>query len=123
MDCPAEAGPTAVIPGSHRSGRTPPWERREDPDLTWEGRAPLWLTARAGDVVLFVSDVWHRRMPSGPGDPGRYFLQCHYGRRDLAQRLRPTAMANQLSPDAVERAVTPRERTLIGLHDPFFYDG
>jgi hypothetical protein len=67
--------------------------------------------------------VWHRRLPCGPDDPGRYFIQCHYGRRDLAQRLRPTSVANQLSPEAIERASTKRERRLVGLHEPFFYDG
>jgi hypothetical protein len=30
---------------------------------------------------------------------------------------------NHLSPEAVQRATTPRERTLIGLHAPYFYDG
>ena len=123
LDCPLEAGPTAVLPRSHRSGQPPPFDRMSDDDLTYDGEIPLPLTLAAGDVALFVSDVWHRRMPSGPGDPGRYFLQCHYGRRDLAQRLRPTSEANQLSSDAIERATTRRERTLIGLHEPFFYDG
>lgn len=123
QDCPLEAGATGVIPGSHRSGLAPPLDRAEDPGLTWDGRGVVPLIAEAGDVALFVSDVWHRRLPSGPGDPGRYFLQCHYGRRDVAQRLRPTSEANQLSSDAVTRAQTPRARTLIGLHDPFFYDG
>jgi ectoine hydroxylase-related dioxygenase (phytanoyl-CoA dioxygenase family) len=123
QDCPLEAGATGVIPGSHRSGQAPPLDRTTDTDLTWEGRAVLPLTADAGDVALFVSDIWHRRLPSGAGDPGRYFLQCHYGRRDLAQRLRPTAVANQLSEAAIARAGTPRERSLIGLHEPFFYDG
>jgi hypothetical protein len=123
MDCPREAGPTAVIPGSHRSGQAPPRDEMDNPELTWQGREPVWLEASAGDVVLFVSDVWHRRMPSGPGDPGRYFVQCHYARRDLAQRLRRTVDANQLSEEAIERATSPRERTLIGLHEVFFYDG
>jgi hypothetical protein len=67
--------------------------------------------------------VWHRRLPSLPGDPGRIFLQCHYGRRDIAQRIRPTRVTNHLSEDAVARARTKRERTLIGLHRPGFYDG
>ena len=80
-------------------------------------------TAEAGDVLLFASDVWHRRLPPTADDPGRYFVQCHYGRRDLAQRLQPTAVANQLSSAAIERAESKRDRTLIGLHDPFFYDG
>jgi hypothetical protein len=123
QDCPEEAGATGVIPGSHKSGQPPPYDRADDPDLTWEGQQAVALEARAGDVALFVSDVWHRRLPSGPGDPGRYFLQCHYGRRDLAQRLRPTSQANQLSAEASARAQTARQRTLIGLHEPLFYDG
>ncbi|MBX3705655.1 MAG: phytanoyl-CoA dioxygenase family protein [Pseudomonadales bacterium] len=122
-DCPVDCGPTGVIPGSHRSGQPPPMDRLHDPELTWQGRAPVVLEARAGDAALFVSDVWHRRMPCGPGDTGRLFLQIHYGRRDLAQRLRTTAEANQLSADAMTRARSPRERTVIGLHPPFFYDG
>jgi hypothetical protein len=51
------------------------------------------------------------------------FVQVHYGRRDLAQRLRPTAAVNHLSDDAVARAQTPRAKRLIGLHPPGFYDG
>ena len=54
---------------------------------------------------------------------GRLFLQVHYGRRDIAQRLRPTAEANQLTPEACAGAVTPRQRALVGLHDAYFYDG
>ncbi|MDQ1396748.1 MAG: hypothetical protein QOG64_2007 [Acidimicrobiaceae bacterium] len=123
IDCPMESGPTGVIPGSHTSGQAPPGRRAADDDLEWEGRRAVPLTAVAGDVALFVSDAWHRRLPSGPGDPGRFFLQCHYGRRDLAQRIRTTSVANHLSAEAVERAGTERARTLIGLHPPFFYDG
>ena len=57
------------------------------------------------------------------GGTGRLFLQVHYGRRDIAQRIRTTDVANQLSPEAIARATTDRERTVVGLHDPFFYDG
>jgi ectoine hydroxylase-related dioxygenase (phytanoyl-CoA dioxygenase family) len=123
QDCPIEAGPTAVVPGSHTSGQTPPKDRLEDDELEWNGRGVQPILGRAGDVALFVSDVWHRRLPPRPGDPGRFFLQCHYGRRDIAQRIRPTTAANQLSPEAVSRAETDRERTLVGLHPPLFYDG
>jgi hypothetical protein len=122
-DCPAACGPTAVIPGSHKSGQAPPRDRLADVELTWEGGAPILLEARAGDLLLFVSDVWHRRMPTGAGDEGRLFLQVHYGRRDIAQRLRPTAQTHQVSEAALARAASPRERSLIGLHDPLFYDG
>lgn len=123
VDCPLESGPTGVIPGSHTSGQAPPGRSLSDDDLEWQGRRAVPLVAAAGDVALFVSDAWHRRLPSGPGDPGRFFLQCHYGRRDLAQRIRPTAAANHLSDEAIARAGSDRERTLIGLHPPYFYDG
>ncbi|MGI9028459.1 MAG: phytanoyl-CoA dioxygenase family protein [Ilumatobacteraceae bacterium] len=121
-DCPVECGPTAVVPGSHRSGRLAPVSRLEDADLSYDGRPPVLLTAAAGDVVLFVSDVWHRGTPANGGD-GRLFVQVHYGRRDIAQRIRPTSEVNHLTPEAIERAITPRQRALVGLHEPYFYDG
>ncbi len=123
QDSPLESGPTGVIPGSHTSGQAPPANQLTDDDLEWEGRGAVPLLAKVGDVALFVSDIWHRRLPTRPGDPGRMFVQCHYGRRDLAQRLRPTAAVNHLSEDAVGRATTAREKTLAGLHRPGFYDG
>ena len=122
-DCPIEAGPTGVIPRSHTSGQVPPRDRANDDDLEWEGRGATPVVAKAGDVALFVSDIWHRRMAPGPLDPGRMFVQCHYGRRDLAQRIRPTSLVNHLSPEASARARTPREKTLVGIHPLGFYDG
>ena len=56
-------------------------------------------------------------------DRGRLFLQVHYGRRDIAQRLRTTEQVNQLSDRAIARAKSEPARRLIGLHDRFFYDG
>ncbi len=123
QDCGLEDGPTGVIPGSHLSGRPPPPDRAHDETLEYRGRGVVPLLARAGDVGFFVSDVWHRRMPAKEGERGRFFLQAHYGRRDIAQRLLPTSQANQLSKHAVRRARTPRERTVIGLHPQGFYDG
>jgi ectoine hydroxylase-related dioxygenase (phytanoyl-CoA dioxygenase family) len=122
-DCDLESGPTVVVPGSHRSGQAPPFEAGDD--LSWNGRGGIPLTGAAGDIVLFVSDVWHRRGPSGPRDQGRFFLQVHYGRRDLAQRIRPTRTVNHLSPEAIERAAQAdhRARTIVGLHPRGFYDG
>lgn len=123
QDCPLECGPTGVIPFSHKSGQHPPLERSQDDDLTLGGHGMVPLIAKAGDVAMFVSDVWHRRMRSLPGDSGRFFLQVHYGRRDIAQRIRTTAEVNHLDPDTISRAEDERRRKLIGLHPPFFYDG
>jgi ectoine hydroxylase-related dioxygenase (phytanoyl-CoA dioxygenase family) len=121
-DCTIADGPTAVIPGSHRSGRLAPIAQVNDPDLTYDGRPAELLEARAGDVALFVSDAWHRGTPAS-GGTGRMFLQVHYARRDIAQRVRTTADVNHVSAEAMARATTTRERQLIGLHDAFFYDG
>lgn len=123
QDCPAPCGPTGVIPRSHLSGTPPPPDRLDDPTLTWRGHEPVALEAAAGDVQLFVSDAWHRRMPTGDGDAGRLFLQVHYARRDIAQRLRTTEDVNHVTDEAAARATDERSRTLIGLHRPFFYDG
>jgi ectoine hydroxylase-related dioxygenase (phytanoyl-CoA dioxygenase family) len=122
QDCSRADGPTAVVPGSHRSGRLAPFDQMTADDLSYDGRPPAVFEVAAGDVALFVSDAWHRGLPAGPGGRGRYFLQAHYGRRDVAQRIRTTADANQLSAEAIERATTDRARSVIGLHDPFFYD-
>jgi ectoine hydroxylase-related dioxygenase (phytanoyl-CoA dioxygenase family) len=122
-DCTEGDGPTGVLPGSHLSGRFPPNDERENPNLTYRNRSAVKLTASAGDVGMFVSDVWHRRLPTGPYDQGRFFLQVHYGRRDIAQRIRTTEDINQLSAEAIERAKNQRARTVIGLHTPNFYDG
>ena len=122
-DCPLAAGPTAVIPRSHTSGRPPPFDRLADGDLEWNGRRAIPLVAEAGDVALFVSDIWHSRLPPAGDDPGRVFIQCHYGRRDIAQRLRPTSSVHHLSEEALRRARTPRQQTLVGHHPPGFYDG
>ena len=55
----------------------------------------------------------HRSGQAPPGD-----------RRDIAQRLRASERAHQLSPEAAARAgESPRARTVVGLHEPFVYDG
>jgi len=122
-DCPMACGPTGVIPGSHTSGMPPPRDRYDDVSLTWNGVGVESLVARAGDVCLFVSDVWHRRLPTTAEDTGRYFLQVHYGRRDIAQRVRPTSSVNHISDEALARAGSDREKNLLGLHPNYFYDG
>jgi len=123
QDCTRADGPTAVVPGSHRSGLVAPFERSNEENISYDGRPTAVLEVAAGDVALFCSDAWHRGLRARPGGRGRYFVQVHYGRRDIAQRLRTTADANQLSPEAIARATSERARTVVGLHDPFFYDG
>ncbi len=123
QDCNPQDGPTGVIPMSHLSGRFPPTDRYMDDDLDFKGNKVEPMITKAGDVGFFVSDVWHRRMPAGDQDSGRFFLQVHYGRRDIAQRIKTTTEINHLSEEAISRAGEQRQQTLIGLHDNYFYDG
>jgi ectoine hydroxylase-related dioxygenase (phytanoyl-CoA dioxygenase family) len=122
-DCRPEDGPTAMVPGSHTSGRTPPLKHLWDLDLVYLGRSSVAHEARAGDVSFFVSDVWHRRRPPGSEATGRFFLQTNYARRDIAQRILPPDEVNHTTAESRSRARSKRERDLIGLHEPMFYDG
>jgi len=121
--CRLQDGPTGVIPGSHLSGRFPPRDQVMNDDLDYNSQGVVPLLTQPGDVGFFVSDIWHRRMPTQSGDQGRFFLQVHYGRRDIAQRIQTTAEVNHLSAAAIHRAQSERDKTVIGLHAPFFYDG
>ena len=67
-DCPLACGPTAVVPGSHRSGRLAPKAQLHDPELTYDGRPPVLLAAdgrRRGAVRV------RRVAPRHPGIGGR----------------------------------------------------
>ena len=123
QDCTRADGPTAVVPGSHRSGRLAPFDQMGDEDLTYDGRPPVLFEVEAGDVALFVSDVWHRGLPARAGwsrsllpagalRPARHRAAHPHDRRgepgvagSVDARRRPTGSARS-----------------IGLHDPFFYD-
>ncbi|MCY4128938.1 MAG: phytanoyl-CoA dioxygenase family protein [Gammaproteobacteria bacterium] len=122
-ECPMASGPTAVIRGSHKSGRPPPQDRIADVDLTWNDQTADPLVAEPGDAAFFVSDVWHRRLPPESEHPGRFFLQIHYGRRDIAQRVKTTHDLNHVDDAAMRRIESDRERLLLGLHQQGFYDG
>lgn len=123
QDCPLESGPTAVIPGTHKSGRPPPGDSRFDTELTHNGVGASTFAAETGDVLFFVSDVWHRRMPPSTHHQGRFFLQVHYARRDIAQRVKTTQERNHVDDQARSRITGPREALLLGLHSQGFYDG
>jgi ectoine hydroxylase-related dioxygenase (phytanoyl-CoA dioxygenase family) len=116
-------GATAFVPGSHTSGAVPPTKHRKQERLSYRFRRSVTHLASPGDVSFFVSDVWHRRLTPSAESAGRFFLQTNYGRREIAQRVRPTDEVNHASPEAIARARTDRERQLIGLHPQAFYDG
>lgn len=123
QDCTIDDGPTTCVPSSHRSGQPPPAAQRHAAALQYDGRDAVEHVVRAGDVGFFVSDVWHRRSLPTADSKGRLFLQANYGRRDIAQRLRPNDECLQVQPATLAMAASERERSLLGRHPPGFYDG
>lgn len=78
-------GPTQFVPGSHYSGRRPP---QENP--TFEGRGPVSVFCKAGDVYLTNHQCWHRGAPN-LSDRTRYVLQLQYATRWADRRFRGVA--------------------------------
>ena len=116
LDDQCEAlGPTQFIPGSHRAGRCP--TRGE---TTWRGAEPRSILCRAGDAVLFRSEVWHRGTANTSGRV-RYLLQVHYAQRMITQKFPPYLNRFQFEPDILSCA-TDRQRRLLGEHEPSNYD-
>ncbi|WP_327255438.1 phytanoyl-CoA dioxygenase family protein [Streptomyces sp. NBC_01244] len=99
-------GPTQVIPGSHLSGRRPPYSS----DLPG---APTSLLARAGDAYLVNSQTWHRGAPN-QSDRTRYLLTTAYGRRFISQRFYP--FIGYRLPDGVLEGASARVARLLGRH-------
>nr|WP_319527728.1 phytanoyl-CoA dioxygenase family protein [Pseudomonas laurentiana] len=111
----ANLSPTRVIPGSHRAGR-PPVAGEND----WQGQTAQPVLCKAGDALMFRSELWHAGSDNRTLDRTRYLLQVHYGRRMVAQKFSPY-LHWRFNP-AVLEAATPRQRRLLGEHEEAEYD-
>jgi ectoine hydroxylase-related dioxygenase (phytanoyl-CoA dioxygenase family) len=89
-------------------------------ETQWQAREPQVVLASAGDALVFRSDVWHAGSDNRTASDVRYLLQVHYGRREMAQHFSPY-MSWRFNP-AVLAAASPRQRRLLGDHDPGAYD-
>ena len=114
-DVDAALAPTRIVPGSHRAGRAP----RAD-EGQWAERQAEIVLARAGDALVFRSDVWHAGSDNRTSDRIRYLLQIHYGRREMAQHFSP--YLDWRFDRAVLDAASKRQRRLLGDHEPGAYD-
>ncbi len=119
--------PTWVVPGSHRSGRGPgvkPGEHRTGfiggDEGSWGGRDAVPVLVKAGDAMLFRSEVWHSGSKNKTADQTRYLLQVHYGRRMMAQKFSPY-LDFRFNHEVVAQA-TRRQRRLMGDHERSAYD-
>ena len=101
-------GPTQVIPGSHLFGAEPP------PDMEgtkWE-KDIVSCCGRAGSVVMFNNQVWHRGGPN-LSDRVRYMTQCSYARRLVGHKYAPF-IGYVMPPHCYENA-NPRLKRLLGF--------
>jgi hypothetical protein len=79
-----EYGPGQFIPGSHYSGRQP-----NDPENpVFEGRGPVSVLCRAGDMYLLNPQCWHRGAPNR-SNRTRYIFNIQYAVRWAAARFHP----------------------------------
>ena len=81
-----EHGPTQYVPGSHYSGRHP--SSQECP--TFEGKGPIPVLCKAGDVYLTNHQAWHRGAPN-VSDRTRYVMQVQYAQRWADARFKGIA--------------------------------
>ena len=77
-------GPTQFVPGSHFSGRHP------SDDLIFEGKGPIEVLCKAGDIYLTNHQCWHRGAPN-VSDRTRYVMQLQYGTRWADSRFKGTS--------------------------------
>ena len=104
-----EYGATQFVPGSHYSGKQP--NDRKNPQF--EGREPVSLFCKAGDIYLHNGQAWHRGAPN-TSDRVRYLLQLAYSRRWVSQRFYP--FVNYQLPERVLARTDDRRRRVLGLH-------
>lgn len=119
--------PTWVVPKSHLSGRGPgakPGDGRTGfiggDERNWNGNEAVPVLVKAGDVMLFRSEIWHSGSKNMTADQTRYLLQVHYGRRMMAQKFSPY-LDFRFNHEVVAQA-TKRQRRLMGDHTPGAYD-
>jgi len=104
-----EHGPTQFVPASHYSGRDP--NDKDHP--TFEGRGPVSVHCKAGDIYLHNGQCWHRGAPN-TSDRTRYLLQQAYCQRWVAQRFYP--FLNYRMPDHVLEGADERLLRVLGKH-------
>jgi len=107
-DMTADLGPTLIVPSSHRAGRPPADE------CCWNGVTPKAAMVKAGDGVLFRSDIWHGEWKNS-STQRRYIVQVHYQAREFYVAYgKPRAMFKYA--DEVLHAATERQKKLLPTH-------
>jgi hypothetical protein len=106
-DLTIELGPTLVVEGSHKSGRVP------DEDTGWNGNLCRALVCKAGDALLFRSDLWHGALPN-TSQQRRYMLQVHYGCAYIERTFSSPFKKQSDFPPDILAGCDERQRRLLG---------
>jgi len=101
-------GPTQFVPGSQYSGRGP--NDQESP--SFEGKGPVSMFCRAGDIYLQNNQCWHRGAPV-TSDRTRYVFQSQYAAQWAYRRFGEYNRV-PLAPFVMEKA-GPRMRQVLGV--------
>lgn len=72
LDCAADDGCFAVIPGSHKSAFPKPWSSQP-----WDNPPLLPVEAEAGDVIVFTEALTHGSRVNTSGRPRRTLYFCY----------------------------------------------
>ena len=103
-------GSTECIPGSHLFGAPSPTDMT---GTEWEPLIQPRL-GKAGSVVLFNNQVWHRGGPN-LSDRTRYITQITYARRIIGHKYYP--FMNYAMPEHVYKDADTRLKRLLGFLD------
>ena len=103
-----EYGPTQFIPGSHLFGASPPPVME---GTAWEDRI-VSCVGKAGSVVMFNNQVWHRGGPN-LSDRVRSMTQVSYGRRMINHFFYP--FMDYKMPAHCYADASPRLKRLLGF--------
>lgn len=106
-DFTPDNGATRVVPGTHRSGRSPA-DVLEDPSATHPDEQ--LLLASAGTVVIFNSHLWHGGTTNRTDRPRRA-VHSYFTRRHQPQQLDQRAYVR----DATRRRLSPVARYIVDV--------
>lgn len=115
-DITEELGPTQVVPGSHRAGKHLNFSEEIE---SYKGQEPISVLAKAGDCLIFNSQIWHRGATNLSDNP-RYVQQIIYRKKFIVPHMaHDNNVVYQAPAHIIERA-NPRRRRLMGYNEQIF---
>jgi Protein involved in biosynthesis of mitomycin antibiotics/polyketide fumonisin len=115
-DLTEEMGPTQVVPGSHRAGKHLDFSEEIG---SYKGREAVSVLAKAGDCLVFNSQLWHRGAPNLSEHP-RYVQQIIYRKKFIVPHLSHDNNAVYRAPEEVLMRANPRRKRLMGYNEQIF---